>query len=225
MYRLSVFLFVIACCFTLPVFSQTDSTVVVVDSTLRNPDAKKNPIFEAPKDTTANLKVAEQPKQEVVKDSARLALEALPRIASRRSAIIPGWGQVTNGRWWKVPVIYGGFFGLGLIFEFNHRYYKKFLTELQYRDETGEELDPELEAGDTQTLIQWKDYYRRTRDLSVLAGVGLYAINIIDAYIDAKFFRYDISDQLGLRVVPTIIPSYTHAFLSPVPAIKIQMKL
>lgn len=226
MYRLRAFLLVLCCCFSLAGFSQTDSNVVVVDSTLRNPDAKRNPIFNAPKDTSANLKAAQEVKPVIFKDSARLALEALPRIASRRSAILPGWGQVTNGRWWKVPAVYGGFVGVGLVFEFNHRYYKKFLAELQYRDANeGEKLDPDLIKGDNAALIQYKDYYRRNRDFSVLIGVGWYAVNIIDAYIDAKFFRFDISDKLGFSIKPSLIPPSSYAFVSPAPAIKIQFKL
>lgn len=227
MYRLRVFLFVMSCCFALNGFSQTDSSVVVVDSTLRNPDAKRNPIFNAPKDTSANLKVATPVKSEVFKDSARLALEAMPGRAIRRSAVLPGWGQVTNGRWWKVPIIYGGFIGLGLAIDFNQKYYRKFIRELQFRDEFPDKTsDPDLvRITDQQGLIQYKDYYRRNRDLSVLAAVGLYAINIIDAYVDAKFFRFDISDELGFKIQPSLIPSVSHAYISPVPAIKIQLML
>lgn len=207
------------------VFSQTDSTVVVVDSTILNPDAKRNPIFNTPVDTTVKIVGSEEVKPKIFKDSARLALEELPRMAIRRSATIPGWGQIKNGRWWKVPIIYGGFVGLGLGFEFNQRLYRQFLDELQYRyNNEGKKRDPELIEGDEQALIRYKDYYRRNRDLCVLAGVGLYAINIIDAYIDAKFFSYDVSDDLGVRIRPAVIlPS--HAYALPIPAIKIQFNL
>ncbi|HEY0055466.1 MAG TPA: DUF5683 domain-containing protein [Pedobacter sp.] len=198
-----------------------------MDSTLRNPDAKRNPIFNAPKDTSATLRIADQKPVGVFKDSARLALERMPKVAIRRSAIIPGWGQVTNRRWWKVPIIYGGFVGLGLAVDFNQKLYKQFISELQFRYEFPKETrDPELKIiKDQQGLIDYRDYYRRNRDLSVLAGVGLYAIQIIDAYIDAKFFRFDISDKLGFKVQPSLMPLGSYAYTSPVPAIKIQLKL
>lgn len=221
-----VFLLVISCCFVFQGYSQTDSNVVVIDSTLRNPGAKRNPILNESKDTLANLRSASEIKPPVVKDSARLALERLPRIAVRRSLILPGWGQVTNKRWWKVPVIYAGFVGLGLAVEFNQRYYKQVLRELQYRYENGgKPLDPELAPGDEQALIGLRDYYRRNRDLSVLAGVGLYAINAIDAYIDAKFFRFDISDELSFNLSPSIMSTNSFSYTSPLPAIKLKITL
>jgi hypothetical protein len=221
-----VFLLVISCCFVYQGYSQTDSNVVVIDSTLRNPDAIRNPILNESKDTLANLRSASEIKPSVVKDSARLALERLPRIAVRRSLILPGWGQVTNRRWWKVPIIYAGFVGLGLAVEFNQRYYKQVLNELQYRyNNEGKPLDPELARGDEQALIGLRDYYRRNRDLSVLAGVGLYAINAIDAYIDAKFFRFDISDELSFKLSPSIMSTNSFSYTSPLPAIKLKITL
>jgi hypothetical protein len=227
MYCLRVFLFVVSFSFALSGFSQTGSGTV---DTLRKTDDQSNPRLSAPIDTSATPTVAAKPT--VFKDSARLALERLPGIAVRRSAILPGWGQVTNKRWWKVPLIYGGFVGVGLVFEFNQRYYKKFLSEAQFRDAAIRAGNPELTRDpdlvvirDQQGLIQYKDYYRRTRDLSVLVGLGLYTINIIDAYVDAKFFRFDISDRLGLRVTPSVVPSMSSTFVATAPALKFQIKL
>lgn len=141
----------------------------------------------------------------VVKDSARLALERMPRQAAMKSAILPGLGQLYNKRWWKVPLIYGGFVGIGLVYEFNQRNYKIFLKEAQYRElNPGKTQNPLFAGYTSQGIITIKDSYRRNRDLSILAGLGFYAINIIDAYVDAKFFRFDISDELSLKVDPVI---------------------
>ncbi len=144
-----------------------------------------------------------------VKDSIRLEIEARPRIAARRSAILPGLGQVYNGRWWKVPLVYGGFVGIGLVYEFNQRYYKIFLKEAQYRElNPGKSLNPEYAPYSTEGIILVKDAYRRNRDLTILAGLGFYAVQIIDAYVDAKFFRFDVSDELGLRIDPHVQPMH-----------------
>lgn len=164
-------------------------------------------------------------KEPAVKDSARLAIEAMPRHAALRSLMVPGLGQIYNKRWWKVPLVYGGFFGIGLVFEFNQRYYKVFLKEAQFRELNPQKTGNPLYANySNQGIIAIKDSYRRNRDLSVLAGLGFYAITIIDAYVDAKFFRFDISDELALKVEPSVsqLPVHASAFA---PAIGLKVKL
>jgi len=166
-------------------------------------------------------------KIQVVKDSARIALEAMPRRSALNSAMLPGLGQITNKRWWKVPLVYGGFVGIGLVFEFNNRYYKVFLKEAQFRqDNPGKTQNPLYAPYTTEGIISIKDSYRRNRDLSILAGIGFYAINIIDAYVDAKFFRFDISDDLSVKVSPSLSPSPIHASeTSPLLGLKLKIAL
>jgi hypothetical protein len=147
-----------------------------------------------------------QPK-EPVKDSARLAIEAMPRKAAIRSAILPGLGQIYNGRlWWiKVPVIYGGLGTLAGIYAWNQNNYKTFLTEAQYRLEHNQQpQDPRFVNIDYEGIIRIKDSYRRDRDLTIIGMVGFYALNIIEAYVDAKFFRFDVSEDLALKVTPSM---------------------
>lgn len=151
-------------------------------------------------------------KTPAIKDSARIAIEAMPRRAALNSAMLPGLGQIYNKRWWKVPLVYGGFIGIGLVFEFNQRYYQVFLKEAQFRQENpGKTQNPLYAPYTTEGIISIKDSYRRNRDLSVLAGLGFYAINIIDAYVDAKFFRFDISDELSVKVSPSLNQAPIHA--------------
>ena len=209
-----------------PVFSQTDSAFVKVDSAVANPVSAK-PKTKTVKDTTiVPLNKTAKGKPAVVKDSARLALEALPRKAAWGSAVLPGLGQIRNGRWWKVPFIYGGLVSVGLAFEFNNRYYRDILKELQYRELHNQtKLNPDYEPFGREQLISAKNFYRRNRDLSVLGFLGVHAINIIDAYVDAKFFRYDISDKLGFNVQPSLMPSMSFASVTPVPALKITFSL
>lgn len=161
----------------------------------------------------------------VVKDSARLAIEAMPRIAARRSAIVPGLGQLYNKRWWKVPLVYGGFVGIGLVYEFNQRYYKMFLREAQYRQDAPDKANPDWASYPDDGIIRIKDDYRRNRDLSILAGIGFYAVQIIDAYIDAKFFRFDVSDDLSLKVDPFIQNGQVYNASSSVTTVGFRVKL
>lgn len=167
-------------------------------------------------------------KTPAIKDSARIEIEAMPRRAALKSAMLPGLGQIYNKRWWKVPLVYGGFVGIGLVFEFNHRYYKIFLKEAQFRQENlGKTKNPLFAPYSNEGIISIKDSYRRNRDLSVLAGLGFYAINIIDAYVDAKFFRFDISDELTLQINPTInqaIPVHASGF-APVVGLRFKIAL
>jgi hypothetical protein len=166
-------------------------------------------------------------KVPAVKDSARLAIEAMPRRAAMRSLMLPGLGQIYNKRWWKVPLVYGGFIGIGLVFEFNNRNYQIFLKEAQFRELNPQKTqNPLYSAYTNEGIIQIKDSYRRDRDLSVLAGLGFYAITIIDAYVDAKFFRFDISDELSLRIQPSVgqVPVHASAF-SPAVGLKLKLSL
>ena len=145
----------------------------------------------------------------VYKDSIRLALEQLTRTAVRKSAIIPGWGQIQNGKWWKTPIVLGGFVGIGMSYEFAQRNYKVYLKEAQFRSEnptSGVFENEELARYSPESIIAAKDFYRRNRDLSILMGVGFYAIQLIDAYVDAKFFRYDISDDFSFKFKPSLEP-------------------
>lgn len=185
------------------------------------------------RDTVKTVLEAEPVKPAVVKSAARLELEKMPRRAAIRSAIIPGWGQITNRRWWKVPLVYGGFVGLALVYDFNQENYKLFLTEAQNREynEQNPTLPPRYVNPGYRTLtnsgiISLKDSYRRDRDLTILGGVAFYAITIIDAYVDAKFFRFDIDDELALQLKPAFqqVPGIYSAS-SPVPSVKVSLSL
>jgi hypothetical protein len=203
--KLKILLGFICMCF----LTQSDVLSQVTDALPAKSDSSKIPVKKVP----------------AVKDSARLAIEAMPRRAAMRSLVLPGLGQIYNKRWWKVPLVYGGFIGIGLVFEFNQRNYKIFLKEAQFRELNPEKRENLLYAGYTnEGIIQIKDAYRRDRDLSVLSGIGFYAITIIDAYVDAKFFRFDISDELSLKVQPSVsqVPVHASAFS---PAIGFKLKL
>lgn len=209
------------------VSAQTDTIVVGVDKGMK--EAAREPETIILKDTVSNLRSTRQTEvtKEVPKDPERLRLEMLPRKAVRKSAIIPGWGQLQNRRWWKVPIIYGGFVGMGLAIDFNQRYYKEFLSELRYYNENQKwknELYNERQYP-YSSIVNAKDFYRRNRDLSILLTGALYAVNLIDAYVDAKFFRFDISNDLSLKVSPSLQPTVSYSYISPVPAFKIKLSL
>src|SRR5690606_18468097 len=224
-------LLIICAVSAMPVLAQTDSNVVKVDTAIRNPGTPLSPIDTAdsvhitPLIKKADTAAVKPKKEEAVKDSARLALESMTRKAVLRSAILPGLGQIYNGRWWKVPLVYGGFVGIGLVYEFNQRYYKEFLGEAQYRQATGEPKNPKYAPYSDEGIINAKDFYRRNRDLSILAGVAFYAVQMIDAYVDAKFFRFDVSDELALKIEPSLQPApFSYAY-TVYPGFKLKLSL
>lgn len=151
-----------------------------------------------------------------------------PRQAVIRSFILPGLGQAKNKKWWKVPLVPAGFVGIGLVFEFNNRFYKQTLSELQYRfANPGKSRDPEfpIQISDQQ-LIQAKDFYRRNRDLSILSGVLFYGIVAVDAYVDARLARFDVSQNLSLKLKPSIyVPSLAMGNFTPIPMLKLSITL
>jgi hypothetical protein len=137
-----------------------------------------------------------------------------PHTAVIRSLILPGWGQVYNHQWWKVPAIYAVIGLLGDAIIFNNTYYKQFLALSKYREFgiTPGPNDPyyalavEYQNQPSQALYDATDGYRRNRDLSILGVVGFWGINAIDAYINAKFIHsYTLDEKLSMKVDPGII--------------------
>lgn len=120
------------------------------------------------------------------------------------SAALPGAGQIYNRKWWKVPIIYaagGAFTWLALK---NQQNYKLYSNALKYRyDGDASTIDPYPTLSDANVIVL-KNSYRRNRDLSV-AGIALvYLLNIIDANVDAHLRKFDMSDNLSLRVRPKV---------------------
>lgn len=124
-----------------------------------------------------------------------------PKVASTRSAIIPGWGQIYNDNWWKVPILYAGF-GVSIYFiQYNHDQFKDFERLAE------EELaKPSLEQDQNALRFYQRntDYWRRNRDLVFLTTLGIYGLQIIEASIDAHLKGFDVDEELALNIKPKI---------------------
>jgi hypothetical protein len=129
-----------------------------------------------------------------------------PRKASMYSAVLPGLGQVYNRKYWKVPIVYGGFAALTWYTFFTHDEFVRFRTALEFMIDGNPETVHEF-ADDpryTQDVItRIKDYYRRQRDFSVILTTLFYALNIVDAAVDAHMFAFDVSEDLGMKIGPS----------------------
>jgi hypothetical protein len=140
----------------------------------------------------------------VVKDTSKLQeIDPLtPAKAAFYSAILPGLGQAYNKKYWKIPLVYGAI-GTSLYFYLDNN--KKYNN---YRDAYKRRLegynDDNYKFLDDSRLIAGQKFYQRNRDLSLLFVVGFYALNIIDANVDAALIQFNVNERLSLR--PEIYP-------------------
>ncbi|TVR71489.1 MAG: hypothetical protein EA408_09085 [Marinilabiliales bacterium] len=130
-----------------------------------------------------------------------------PRKAAIYSAVLPGLGQVYNRRYWKVPIVYGGFAALSWYAMFTHDEYARYRNAHSFRTDGNPETIDEF-AGDFRytedVLRRFRDYYRRQRDRTYIWIAAFYALNIIEATVDAHFFEFDVSEDLGMKVSPVM---------------------
>lgn len=142
-----------------------------------------------------------------------------PTRAVWMSVLFPGLGQIYNRSFWKLPIIIGGFMGLGYATSWNNgmlRDYTRAYSDIMDSDpSTKSYMDffpPTTQESDldrewlTNVLKSRKDYYRRNRDLCIICMVGVYLLSIVDAYVDASLSHFDISPTLSMDVSPTLIP-------------------
>jgi hypothetical protein len=141
-----------------------------------------------------------------------------PKRALWLALVIPGGGQIYNRKYWKLPLIYGGFMGCIYAMSWNNSMYKDYsqaYLDLTDNDPNTQSYNDFLHLGTTITpanverykdiFKKRKDKYRRWRDLSFFVMLGVYALSVIDAYVDAELSVFDISKDLSLKVEPTII--------------------
>ena len=154
------------------------------------------------------------------------------RRAIIRSAIIPGWGQFGNGlnvyRGVKIAAIYTGATLLTLSYIDNNNKYNEFLAELRDRQANGGNSvigSPYINV-QTAGLTAAKDTFRRNREVVIFSMIGLYGIQVVEAYVDARLKYFDVGDDLAIRIKPSVISSGTMlGYQSFVPAIKVSFKL
>lgn len=132
-----------------------------------------------------------------------------PGRALLYSAVVPGLGQAYNRKFWKIPVIYSALGGVAFLFNNNNKQYNKYLTGLHELLDTTITITIFTNNPDTQVITQYKDKFRRNRDLSAVILIAVYVLNFIDATVDAHLYDFDISDDLSLKIKPEILPLYT----------------
>ena len=138
-----------------------------------------------------------------------------PTKATWLAVVFPGGGQIYNRKYWKLPIIYGGFAGCAYALSWNGKMYKDYsqayldIMDSNPNTKSYEDLlPPNATYNEEQlknTIKRRKDMFRRYRDLSIFAFIGVYLISIIDAYVDAELSNFDITPDLSMKVEPAVI--------------------
>jgi hypothetical protein len=137
-----------------------------------------------------------------------------PRIATRRSAIIPGWGQAYNGEYWKIPIVYAALAIPTVLFIYNNNYYNitKFAFEARYKEANGDSsyvkyIDPQLKNLSISSLQNYRNSFRRDRDYSILWFLVAWGLQVADATVFAHLKTFDVSNDLSMSVTPIFNPA------------------
>jgi hypothetical protein len=132
-----------------------------------------------------------------------------PRKALLYAAVAPGFGQIYNKKYWKLPLVYGGFFGIGYAVNFYQGNYKKYRAYYFYNLDNGFENDGDSNQADetgysTGQLRTIVDKSRRERDFWVIMMGAMYILQIVDAHVDAHLKEFDLNPTLKVSLQPSM---------------------
>ncbi len=167
-------------------------------------------LFAPPKDSTATQVKAP------AKDTTKAKIKKHdPRIATRRSAIIPGWGQAYNREYWKIPIVYGVLAIPAGLYFYNNSWYKKtkFAYEALYKASQAVPdssmlplIDPQLKGLSMGSVQSYRNAFRRDRDYSILWFIIAWGIQVADATVFGHLKQFDISNDLSMEWSPKLDP-------------------
>lgn len=186
-----------------------------------------------------SLRVAMMKPEPIYEDNYMKGFNPKPWKAVWWSLLIPGGGQIYNRKYWKLPIVYGGFLALIYGYNWNQRYYTTYQTAFRElsTDMENQKMGIEATANPTYldlirggTLAQRKDYaqknqtyllntfknkkntYRNYRDYCVVGMLAVYLVSVIDAYVDAAMFKFDVSPELAPDGDAKVMVNYTIDF-------------
>ena len=128
-----------------------------------------------------------------------------PTKASIYSALLPGAGQVYNGKYWKAPLVYASLGNALYIAYWHKKEYLHYREAFEFRTDGNEETtDAYVDIYTESNLVTIKNYHQKYRDLGYIITAGVYLLNIIDASVDAHLFNFNVNENLALEVKPTV---------------------
>ncbi len=224
MQRIVVFILIFL--FTSPfVFAQKDSAKAKLATTSLFKDSSP-------------VRLKKDTAKTVIIDSSKIKAKPKhdPRIATFRSAVLPGWGQIYNREYWKLPIVYGALAVPAALYVYNNNYYKwtKFAYQAiyaaTYPDAKGKldtsllsKINPKVKSqyitytalglsdpntynGLLSTYQSYRNIYKRNKDYSLLWFFILWGVNVADATVFAHLKEFDVSDKLTLQINPSYLP-------------------
>lgn len=130
-----------------------------------------------------------------------------PKVATLRSAILPGWGQWYNKKYWKIPIVYGALGITAGVFFYNLKTYKQLRQAVVYRldsDPSNDSLvNPEFVNLSTESIRMYRNVFRQNIDYSVLVFLLFWGLNVVDATVDAHLKAFDVSPNITMKVRPS----------------------
>jgi Family of unknown function (DUF5683) len=127
-----------------------------------------------------------------------------PRKAILFSAILPGMGQVYNKKYWKVPLVYGGLVGFGLVIDFYNKQNNKYRNDLFDLLNTGAQVSSLTET-QLRSVIEKSS---RQRDYFIIITGFFYLLQMVDAHVDAHLKEFELNPKLKVRVEPMMESNY-----------------
>ena len=129
-----------------------------------------------------------------------------PRKAILRSAILPGWGQATNKKYWKIPLVYGALGTTGYLFFRNMNQYRDAKEAYRLITDDDPSNDEQIKEpyysvrSQPQRILSFRNSVRQNMDYCVLFFIAFWGLNVADAAVDAHLKNFDVSDDLSFHI-------------------------
>lgn len=144
------------------------------------------------------------------KDTTKKVTGHNPRIATFRSAVLPGWGQAYNKKYWKIPVVWGALGTCVGFFVYNRSEYIASRNAYRYKVDNDPSNDylikPKFQPVDAEAVRQYRNGVRQNIDYSVLFFMVCWGLNVVDATVDGHLKEFNVTENLSMRINPTYVP-------------------
>jgi hypothetical protein len=188
-----------------PAHAQQKEDTVLIKNNKEDTSIVKKDTAASAKDTTV---IAQKSEKGLTAKEDSVINKYNPTGATIRSAIIPGWGQFYNKKYWKIPIVYAALGITGGVFFYNLKTYKLLRQAVVYRLDTISAndalIDPRFKNLSTSAIRNYRNEYRQNIDYSVLVFFLFWGLNVVDATVDAHLKTFDVSPDISMKIRPNL---------------------